>query len=136
MGRSRVSNSVNPSAAKSTRAVSLDGYDPMDPATQQDPFPYYEALRNEAPVYRGPKGIFFVSRHDAVIEVLREPNLFSSQWGNTAGPPRIPGADEELAEIFADAYTYMKSGTLMRQVINRLNQDIDFNDSKKRHALG
>lgn len=39
-------------------------------------------------------------------------------------------------EIFADAYNYMKSGTLMRQVINRLNQDIDFNDSKKRHALG
>ncbi len=41
-----------------------------------------------------------------------------------------------VREIFSDAYNYMKSGTLMRQVINRLNQDIDFNDSKKRHALG
>jgi len=41
-----------------------------------------------------------------------------------------------VREIFADAYNYMKSGTLMRQVINRLNKDIDFNDSKKRHALG
>ena len=39
-------------------------------------------------------------------------------------------------EIFADAYNYMKSGTLMRQVINRLNADIDFNDSQKRHLLG
>lgn len=86
------------------RTVSLEGYDPMAPDTQQDPFPYYEALRNEAPVYRGPSGIFFVSRHDAVIEVLRQPNLFSSQWGNTAGPPPVPGAGEEIAEIFADAY--------------------------------
>lgn len=41
-----------------------------------------------------------------------------------------------LREIFSDAYNYMKSGTLMRQVINKLNADIDFNDSKKRHALG
>lgn len=41
-----------------------------------------------------------------------------------------------VRELFSDAYNYMKSGTLMRQVINRLNRDIDFNDSKKRHALG
>jgi len=49
-----------------------------------------------------------------------------------------PGRDRAflVREVFSDAYNYMKSGTLMRQVINRLNQDIDFNDSKKRHALG
>ena len=41
-----------------------------------------------------------------------------------------------IRELFADAYNYMKSGTLTRQVINKLNQDIDFNDSKTRHALG
>ena len=48
-----------------------------------------------------------------------------------------PGHDRVLLvrEIFADAYNYMKSGTLMRQIINGLNQDIDLNDSKKRHAL-
>jgi cytochrome P450 len=84
--------------------VSLEGYDPMDPATQQDPFPHYAALRTKAPVYQGPSGIYFVSRHDAVLEVLGQPNTFSSQWGNTAGPPPVPGAEKELAEIFADAY--------------------------------
>lgn len=49
-----------------------------------------------------------------------------------------PGHDRALLihEVFADAYNYMKSGTLMRQVINRLNGEVDFNDSKKRHALG
>lgn len=41
-----------------------------------------------------------------------------------------------IREVFSDSYNYMKSGTLMRQVINKLNADIDFNDSKKRHALG
>jgi len=50
----------------------------------------------------------------------------------------VPGADQRglvVREVFADAYNYMKSGTLMRQVINRLN-DIDFNSSKDRHFFG
>jgi len=53
-------------------------------------------------------------------------------------PAEGPTAQRALLirELFSDAYNYMKSGTLIRQVINKLNQDIDFNDSKKRHALG
>jgi cytochrome P450 len=83
--------------------VSLEGYHPMDPAAQQDPFPYYAALRDQAPVWET-GGMFFVSRHDAVSEVLRQPNTFSSQWGNTSGPPPVPGAEDEVREIFRDAY--------------------------------
>lgn len=41
-----------------------------------------------------------------------------------------------LRSVFEDAYNYMKSGTLMRQVINRINHDIDFNESKTRHLFG
>jgi type I restriction enzyme M protein len=41
-----------------------------------------------------------------------------------------------LRSVFEDAYQYMKSGTLLRQVINRLQSDIDFNDSKSRHLFG
>lgn len=37
-----------------------------------------------------------------------------------------------VREVFEDAYNYMKSGTLMRQVINRINE-IDFNSRKDRH---
>jgi cytochrome P450 len=80
------------------------GYNPMDPTQQQDPFPHYAQLRDTSAVYEGAGGIFFVSRHDAVIEVLRQPNRFSSQWGNTAGAPPIPGAEEELREILADGF--------------------------------
>lgn len=41
-----------------------------------------------------------------------------------------------LKSVFEDAYQYMKSGTLLRQVINRLQVDIDFNDGKSRHLFG
>jgi type I restriction enzyme M protein len=43
-----------------------------------------------------------------------------------------------LRSVFEDAYQYMKSGTLLRQVINRLQSDINFNDSRSRvlHASG
>jgi type I restriction enzyme M protein len=41
-----------------------------------------------------------------------------------------------VKSVFEDAYQYMKSGTLLRQVINKVEEDIDFNDSKKRHLFG
>ena len=39
-----------------------------------------------------------------------------------------------VKEVFEDAYNYMKSGTLIRQVINKLNE-IDFNRSQDRHLF-
>lgn len=41
-----------------------------------------------------------------------------------------------LRSVFEDAYNYMKSGTLLRQVINKINHDIDFNESTTRHTFG
>jgi len=41
-----------------------------------------------------------------------------------------------IRDVFMDAYNYMKSGTLMRQVINKVNEDIDFNKSEDRHLFG
>jgi type I restriction enzyme M protein len=37
-------------------------------------------------------------------------------------------------DVFVDSYNYMKSGTLLRQVINRINQ-IDFTSSQDRHLF-
>lgn len=39
-----------------------------------------------------------------------------------------------VRDVFEDSYNYMKSGTLMRQIINKINQ-IDFSDYKERHAF-
>src|SRR5690349_21181851 len=41
-----------------------------------------------------------------------------------------------VGEAFDDAYNYMKSGTLLRQVVNRINKDLDFNRRGDRQALG
>lgn len=40
-----------------------------------------------------------------------------------------------VREAFSDAFNYMKNGTLLRQVINKLN-DIDFTNSEERHLFG
>ena len=39
-----------------------------------------------------------------------------------------------VQEVFADSYNYMKNGTLMRQVINKINT-IDFLDQKETHLF-
>ncbi|WP_071516116.1 class I SAM-dependent DNA methyltransferase [Geitlerinema sp. PCC 9228] len=41
-----------------------------------------------------------------------------------------------LRSVFEDAYNYMKSGTLLRQVIDKINDSIDFNESKTRDLFG
>jgi type I restriction enzyme M protein len=40
-----------------------------------------------------------------------------------------------IKSVFQDAYNYMKSGTLMRQVINKICE-IDFNNTSDRHTFG
>lgn len=41
-----------------------------------------------------------------------------------------------IATVFQDANNYMKSGVLIRQVINKIESGLDFNKSKERHAFG
>ena len=40
-----------------------------------------------------------------------------------------------VGSVFEDAYNYMKSGTLLRQVINTIECDLDFNSSNDRHLF-
>jgi type I restriction enzyme M protein len=40
-----------------------------------------------------------------------------------------------VGSVFEDAYNYMKSGTLLRQVINSIQADVDFNSSDDRHLF-
>ena len=40
-----------------------------------------------------------------------------------------------IGSVFEDAYNYMKSGTLLRQVINTIQKDVDFNSSSDRHLF-
>lgn len=40
-----------------------------------------------------------------------------------------------VGAMFEDAYNYMKSGTLLRQVINAIETDVDFNSAQDRHIF-
>jgi type I restriction enzyme M protein len=41
-----------------------------------------------------------------------------------------------IRNVFEDAYNYMKSGQLIRQVVNKIQEGVDFNQSQQRHAFG
>lgn len=41
-----------------------------------------------------------------------------------------------IRNVFIDAYNYMKSGQLLRQVINKIQDSIDFNKAQERHLFG
>lgn len=62
--------------------ASVDRYDPLDPAVVEDPYPWYRALRDHAPVHYVERDDFYVvTRFDDVVTVLRQPSLFSSELG-------------------------------------------------------
>jgi type I restriction enzyme M protein len=51
----------------------------------------------------------------------------------------IKGDDKRayvVRSVFEDAYNYMKSGQLLRQVTNKIQEGIDFNKSQERHLFG
>ncbi len=44
-------------------------------------------------------------------------------------------AAKMVRDVFEDSYNYMKSGTLLRQVINKINTDINLDTKAERHAF-
>ncbi|HIF92722.1 MAG TPA: cytochrome P450 [Myxococcales bacterium] len=81
-------------------AIDLSQYDPMKREVQQNPFPYYEALRRDAPVYQHPvSGIYFISRLDTVNRIFADPQTFSSKFSNTGTTPGSPEMLEQLKKI-------------------------------------
>jgi cytochrome P450 len=82
------------------------------PEVTQCPFPFYEALRAEAPVYKYPgRPDYLVSRREEINFVLQHPEIFSSRTyegdprmaGDSARwltePPHIPG--EAIQTVFS-----------------------------------
>ena len=66
----------------STPPVAPVLFDPYDYAFHEDPYPTYERLRNEAPVYHHPVDDFWViSRHADVHRTLRDDVRFSNRMG-------------------------------------------------------
>ena len=77
---------------------------------------------------------------DRLLTFVNE-TLFPALKGMEVEPP----SEEEdvrlrrrrlVRGVFEDAYQYMKSGILLRQVVNKIEEDIDFNDATNRHLFG
>lgn len=65
-----------------------DDFDPSDPEVLENPYPFYAALRKHAPVYRVPKGGYYiVSTFGLVTKVARNHSLFSSDIRHSMGLP-------------------------------------------------
>lgn len=69
---------------------------------------------------------------DSLLEFVND-DLFPALKNLTAPIDKNPRG-YVVKQAFSDAYNYMKNGTLLRQVINKLNE-IDFTSASERHLL-
>jgi cytochrome P450 len=64
----------------------LDGapleFNPLDPAFIADPYPFYRRLRETAPVFKTPQGLWLVTRYDDVTFALRDKRFGKDFVGN------------------------------------------------------
>ena len=92
----------------------------------QEPIPSQYLWRNWAQNNEGITGV-------ELLEFVND-QLFNDLKSLTA-PINLNPRGYVVREAFSDAFNYMKNGTLLRQVINKLNE-IDFTDSAERHLFG
>ncbi|MEO8344149.1 MAG: cytochrome P450 [Betaproteobacteria bacterium] len=62
----------------------------LPPAYFANPYPYYRALREHAPVKQMPDGSWFLTRYEDVLPVYRDPKAFSSDKKKEFGPKYGP----------------------------------------------
>ena len=83
--------------------IDLTVYNPMDRVVQQNPFPFYAALRERSPVHQLPgTQLFCISRMSTVCDVLAKPQVFSSKAANAATLPDDLALMEQLKGILAE----------------------------------
>ncbi|EAR21575.1 type I restriction-modification system subunit M [Nitrococcus mobilis] len=71
---------------------------------------------------------------EALLEFVN--NALFPQLKRLRATPQTNPRGFVAREVFADAFNYMKNGTLLRQVVNRIEAGIDFHSAKERHLLG
>ncbi|MGV0738625.1 cytochrome P450 [Mycobacterium syngnathidarum] len=73
----------------------IASFDPLNPQTMQQPHPWYQALRSQAPVhFVAERGMWFVTSRELVSEALTNHEVFSSAFGLPQMPPPASVAAE------------------------------------------
>jgi cytochrome P450 len=79
--------------SKSIDAADITKVNMVSPEVLECPYPYYERVREEAPVHQTPLGFWAVSRYEDVLSVVRNPEMFSSLAQSnsfvTTPPPEV-----------------------------------------------
>jgi cytochrome P450 len=89
----------------------LAQFNPFDPDALQCPFPHYARMRDEAPViFNEPLGMYLVTRHDLVLQILRDPDTYSSAFGIT-GMPLAEDARQRMLDVLEEGYP--RVGTML-----------------------
>ncbi|MBD3276615.1 MAG: N-6 DNA methylase [Candidatus Marinimicrobia bacterium] len=90
----------------------------------QSPIPEKYRWRNWAQDEEGLTGDELLSYIDEMFDALKNMELDEKSSERSF----------VVRDVFEDSYNYMKSGTLLRQVVNKLNQ-VDFNKQADRHQF-
>lgn len=84
--------------------VPLAEINAFDPQLLQDPYPYFERLRGEAPVFRDPKtNIVYISTYELVQKAARDYKRFTNAFGEALRGGGAP-LEEEVEAILAKGY--------------------------------
>lgn len=99
-----MSETINMNSPDPVAPVDLTTFNPFDPATLQCPFPHYAAMRERQPVLPVPGlGMFLVTTHELVGEIIRDTETYSSAFGNTSMP--LPAETRErMLAVIAEGY--------------------------------
>ncbi|QFS93767.1 Cytochrome P450 107B1 [Mycobacterium sp. THAF192] len=89
--------------------------DPYDYDFHEDPYPYYQRLRNEAPLYRNEElGFWALSRHQDVLQGFRNSTTLSNKFGVSLDPAsRGPHASNTMSFLAMDDPDHLRLRTLV-----------------------
>jgi len=89
--------------------------DPYDYDFHEDPYPYYQRLRDEAPLYRNEElGFWAVSRHADVVAGFRNSTTLSNKFGVSLDPAsRGPHASKTMSFLAMDDPAHLRLRTLV-----------------------
>ncbi|WP_370330360.1 cytochrome P450 [Mycolicibacterium hippocampi] len=96
-------------------AVSDAILDPYDYDFHEDPYPYYQRLRDEAPLYRNEElGFWALSRHRDVLQGFRNSTTLSNSYGVSLDPAsRGPHASKTMSFLAMDDPDHLRLRTLV-----------------------
>jgi len=103
--------------------MALADFNPFSPETIEDPRAFWNALREECPVFEIPGAGFVVSRYEDIAYVLNHEDIFSSNQPPGMEQPLIPEVEEILRQGYGIANTLLTndppSHTRFRALVNK-----------------